>query len=273
MSGSTRFIALIGHPVVQVKSPEPLNRWFDEHAAGAVILPMDVQSDRVGAFLEAMRATENCIGVSVTMPHKQAAFALADEVSDRARQVRAANILRRTTDGRLVGDMVDGIGMMTALEANGVSVVSRHVLVVGAGGAGTAIIHAAAEKGAAVITVIEADVARAREVVSGVSTRHPDIRVRTDLPASDTVDIAINASPAGMKPGDPHPFPLERLAGSTIIADVVTRPALTPWLVAAREQGLKIQAGAEMTLAQLSIQLNFWGFPAEAVQFSKRDRA
>ncbi|WOS66018.1 shikimate dehydrogenase family protein [Sinorhizobium fredii] len=263
ITGKTIFIPLIGHPVEQVKSPGPVNAWFSDNDVGAVLIPVDIFPEKVAAFLDAIRGTPNCPGVSVTMPHKQAACAGVDELTERARRAGAVNIIRRRPDGTLLGDMVDGDAMVAALAKNGVTVRGKTALVVGAGGAGTAIIYALAEAGAATIVVIERDGARADRLIGQLRRDYPRLQAHDVLPDDVTVDIAINASPAGMNAADSDPFPLDRLAGAEIIADAVTKPAVTPWLEEARRRGIAIQTGAEMTLAQLPTQIAFWGLDKE----------
>ncbi|WP_026617230.1 shikimate dehydrogenase family protein [Ensifer aridi] len=264
ISGKTVFIPLIGHPVEQVKSPGPMNEWFSRNGVAAVLIPVDILPEKVGAFLDAMRDTLNCAGLSVTMPHKQAAFAGVDELTDRARRAGAVNIVRRNTDGTLIGDMVDGDAMVAALAKNGVSVRGKTALVVGAGGAGAAIIYALAEAGAATLIVIERDQAKAERLIARLRRDYPQVQAHDDLPDDVAVDVAINASPAGMNEADPYPFPLERLTRAEIIADAVTKPPVTPWLEEARRRGIAIQTGAEMTLAQLPTQIAFWGLDKDS---------
>ncbi|WP_081163144.1 shikimate dehydrogenase family protein [Ensifer aridi] len=264
ISGKTVFIPLIGHPVEQVKSPGPMNEWFSRNGVAAVLIPIDILPEKVGAFLDAMRDTLNCAGLSVTMPHKQAAFAGVDELTDRARRAGAVNIVRRNTDGTLIGDMVDGDAMVAALAKNGVSVRGKTALVVGAGGAGAAIIYALAEAGAATLIVIERDQAKADRLIAHLRRDYPQVQAHDDLPDDVAVDVAINASPAGMDEADPYPFPLERLTRAEIIADAVTKPPVTPWLEEARRRGIAIQTGAEMTLAQLPTQIAFWGLDKDS---------
>ncbi|PDT81151.1 shikimate dehydrogenase [Sinorhizobium sp. BJ1] len=259
ITGKTVFIPLIGHPVEQVKSPRPVNAWFSDNDVAAVLIPVDILPDKVASFLDAIRGTGNCPGLSVTMPHKQAAYTGVDALTDRARRAEAVNIIHRRPDGTLLGDMVDGEAMVAALAKNGVSVRGKCVLVVGAGGAGTAIIYALAEAGAATIVVIERDRAKSDRLIGQLRRDYPQLQAQDSLPDDIDVDIAINASPAGMNAADPHPFPLERLTQAEIIADAVTKPPVTPWLEEARRRGIAIQAGAEMTLAQLPTQIAFWG--------------
>ncbi|MCX5496510.1 shikimate dehydrogenase [Kaistia dalseonensis] len=259
ITGTTRFISLLGHPTDQVQSPKPVNAWFVSHQVDAVMIAVDILADGVSHFLEAMRRTENCAGISVTMPHKQAAYAHADRLTDRARLAGAVNIMRRDADGALTGDMVDGQAMIMALTAHGVAVADKVALVVGAGGAGAAISHALAEAGARALVLIERDGARLKGLRRQIATRYPEIPIHDALPDGLSVNIAINASPVGMRAGDPYPFPLSRLSNAQIIADAVTKPSVTPWLQEAQRLGLKTQAGAAMTLAQLPTQLEFWG--------------
>jgi shikimate dehydrogenase len=260
VTGTTVFVPLVGHPVSQVKSPGPMNRWFHDHDIDAVIVPMDIRPERVASFFDLLRAMENCAGCSVTAPHKQAAFVACDEVSDRARRVKAANTIRRSPGGRLIGDMTDGLAFVASLTAHGVSAEGAHVLLVGAGAAGTAIAFELAAGGATALTVVETDQMRKRALVSELARVFP--RLATFGEAARPIDIAVNASPVGMSAHDPLPYPVERLAGARIVADVVTSPVITPWLAAARARGLAIQNGEEMAVAQLPIQLGYLRFIA-----------
>jgi shikimate dehydrogenase len=273
ITGKTAFLPLIGHPVEQVKSPGPMNRWFADNGIDAVILPMDLRPERVAAFFDVMKAMENCVGCSVTVPHKQAAFLASDEVTDRARRAKAVNTIRRSSSGRLYGDMTDGQAMVAALQRRGVEVSGAMVLLVGAGAAGTAIAFELAEKGAAGIVIIERDPMRQRALMNELKAFYPVLELAAALEPGRPVDIAINASTVGMHPSDPMPYPLEALAGARIVADAVTKVDVTPWLREAERRGLAIQTGEEMAVAQLPIQLSYLRFmdpgsqmPASAAQ-------
>jgi shikimate dehydrogenase len=263
VTGRTLVIPLVGHPIEQVKTPGPMNRWFGEHDVDAVVVPIDIRPGRVADFFDVLKTTENCVGCTITMPHKQAAFAAADEVSERARRAKAVNIIRRSPSGKLVGDMTDGMAMVVALKGHDVSIPGRNVLIVGAGGAGTAIAHAIADEGAASLTIVERDQMRQRALLTDLARFYPNVAVFERLSAGMTIDIAVNASPAGMQANDPYPFPLEELASAFIIADAVTKPAVTPWLTEAARRGMKTQAGEEMALAQVPILLHYLRFLPE----------
>lgn len=269
VTGKTLVIPLVGHPVEQVKTPGPMNLWFAEHGVDAVVVPIDIRPERAASFFEVLKATENCAGCTVTMPHKQAAFAACDEVSARARRAKAVNIMRRTPTGKLIGDMTDGVAMVMALRQHGVQVAGSNVMVIGAGGAGTAIAHAVAEEGAASLTVIEPDQMRQRALLVDIERFHPQIAVSEQPVPTRPIDIAINASPAGMHHHDPYPYPPELLPAGSVLADAITHPVVTRWLTEAARRGARIQTGEEMALAQVPILLRYLRFmPAKAAAAS-----
>lgn len=257
---ATRIIPMIGHPIAQVKSLGPINAWFLERGVDACLAPVDILPERVAAFLEAVRGWENCVGVSTTLPHKQAAFAACDTLSDRARIARAVNIVRREADGSLHGDMTDGVAFCGEVARKHVKLDGCAFLLVGAGGAGGAVAHAMAEAGASSVAVIDIDEQRRSALIASLREHHDNLTVTGALAPGTHIDVALNATPLGMKPEDAMPFDLDLLPRTALIADAVTRPVMTKWLTAARVRGNAIQTGEEMAVAQLPIQLPFWGF-------------
>ncbi|MFE0753870.1 shikimate dehydrogenase family protein [Inquilinus sp. NPDC058860] len=259
ISGRTSIVPLIGHPVAQVKTPGPMNRAFAGRCVDAVMIPLELEPASVPGFFEVFRRCANGAGVSVTVPHKQAAFAAMDRVTPRAAAVRAVNIVRRDPDGTLVGDMTDGLAFVAALHGHGVDPAGSHLLLIGAGGAGSAIADAVAAAGAASVTVIDPDAARASALAEGLEQRHPELAVHRGLRPGAPIDIAANASPLGMRPDDPLPFDPAMLPPGALAADAVTAPPVTPWLDQARRRGHPILTGLDMALAQLPFQLAHLG--------------
>jgi shikimate dehydrogenase len=264
ISGTTSCIPLIGHPVAQVRTPQPINRHFADRDIDAIMFPFDLAPSRVADFFNTVRGWENCRGVSVTYPHKQAAFAQVDAATERARRVGAVNTIRRESDGRLLGEMTDGLAFVAALRATGAAIEGCRFLLVGAGGAGAAIAQAVAEANAATIVVNDIDRMRQQALIGSLRIHHPGVEVHDWLPAGLAVDIAANASTLGMGAGDAHPFDLDRLPSHAIVADAVTMPDVTPWIAQARERGHRVQTGIQMALAQLTVQLGFLGYPVDA---------
>ncbi len=263
ITGTTHCIPLIGHPVAQVKTPQPINQHFARQGTDAVMLPMDILPAAVPGFFATLRGWQNCLGVSVTIPHKQAAFANMDRLTPRATIAQAVNIIRREADGTLVGDMTDGLAFVAALQAHGVVISRGPFVLVGAGGAGSAIAAAVADEHPTLLVILDIDPIRAKNLVARLRQQHPALAIITELPAGCVPQVVANGSPLGMKADDPLPFPLDGLPPQTLLADVVTKPAITPWLALGQSRGHAIQTGDEMALAQLPFQFAHLGLSSE----------
>ena len=205
----TRIIPMIGHPIAQVKSLAPINAWFAGAGVDACMTPVDVEPARVPAFFEFVRGSSNCIGVSVTLPHKQAAFAACDRLSSRAQVARAVNIMRREQDGLLYGDMTDGVAFCSEIARKGVKIEGAAFLLIGAGGAGSAVAHAMAEHGASSIAVVDIDVQRRHALVESLREHYRDLAIVDAASAASHADVALNATPMGMREDDPLPLLLK----------------------------------------------------------------
>ncbi|MCP5155819.1 MAG: shikimate dehydrogenase [Ectothiorhodospiraceae bacterium] len=263
VTGKTRVISMLGHPIAQVKSPGNLNGRFEATGQDVVVVPFDVGEGAVEAFFALHRRLENNLGILVTVPYKQAAFAACDETSPRARLLGACNVVRREPDGRLVGDMVDGLGYLAALAANGVDPKGMDTLVVGGGGVGSAIADALAGAGARRVVVLEIDEARRERLLAHLRRAYPGTAVGDVVEPGQRFGIIANATPLGMRAGDPLPLPAERIDPDAFVTDVVTDPVTTPFLEAARSRGCGVQTGPEMTVPQAALFARYLGVPID----------
>jgi shikimate dehydrogenase len=254
---------MIGHPTAQVKSPTTFNGYFREKHIDGVMVAIDVHPDAVAHFFSLLREWRNCPGCVVTIPHKQEAARQADELSPRARDLGSVNVLRRTQDGRLVGDMVDGLGFLEALKAHGFDPRGKRIVVFGAGGAGGAIAYAVADARAAQLVVVDTDGVRQGKILALVASRYPQVSLSGAPAPLSGFDLAVNATPLGMNDDLRTPFPLDTLGPATFVADVVTEPEITPWLRGAKERGCRIQTGYEMTLGQFAVMGRHMGIDIE----------
>ena len=219
VSGFTQVVAVIGHPITQVKSPENFNRFFADQQMDSVMIPVDIAPEAVADFLQALRGWHNMSGVLVTVPHKQRAAALVDELTPRAQHLNAINVIRKLADGRLQGDMLDGVGFQLAAEAHGFSAGGKKGLLSGCGGVGSAIAWGLCEAGIRQLALYDQNPATLQLLHNRLAT---------------------------------HPL-------STHVADVVTAPIITPLLAFARDRGCAIQTGPEMALAQMKLMGQFIG--------------
>lgn len=256
ISGATQLVAIVGHPVSQVKSPANFNGYFANAGQDLAMIAMDVRPQSIGACVELLRGWENLLGCVVTIPHKQAFGVLVDKLSERARVLGSVNVVRREADGQLVGDMVDGLGFLNAARDKGFDPRGARALVVGAGGAGGAIAHALCEAGAAELTILDIDESRRDSLVSLLQKNFTSVVLPHEKHNLASLDLVVNATPIGMQQTSAMPIAehlLQSLQPQTLVADVVTSPALTPFLTFAMGKGCRVQSGPEMARAQLEL--------------------
>jgi shikimate dehydrogenase len=251
-TGTTSFYTMIGTPITQVKSPLLYNRYFADHGIDAVMIAMDVPSDQVKNHFKHMRAISNFGGSIVTIPHKQAAVDSMDEMSERAKVLVSVNVVR-AENGRLIGDMVDGLGFMVAVKNHGLSIPGKRAVIIGGGGAGAAIAQAIAQAGADEVVIKEIRTERHELLEHLLKEADPEIKVSFELHTLQDFDLVVNATPVGMNDDPRVPFPTQTLSPPTLVADVVTNPKVTPWLAAALKKGCAVQYGAEMVYGQFGL--------------------
>jgi shikimate dehydrogenase len=252
LNGATRLHLIVGDPVAQTKSPAGLTREFAARKANAVCVPVHVAAADFDAFMAAAKRVRNLDGIIVTIPHKFSALAHCDEVTGRARLLGAVNVLCRLADGRWRGDQTDGTAMVAALRQAGCDPAGRQALVVGAGGAGSAVALALIDADVAALGVTDMDAHRRDDLVRRLAIR-AGAAVRAAAADPSGFGLIVNATPAGMRPGDPLPVDGARLDGAAVVADLITEPAMTPLLEAARRRGCKVVTGVDMFAAQAGI--------------------
>jgi shikimate dehydrogenase len=243
-SGATRLFPVVGDPIAQVKSPYGVTEAFEARGANAICVPMQVAPGDWPGFVACMRSMKNVDGLIVTVPHKFAAFAACDAVTERAAFLRTVNTIRRLPDGRFLGDMFDGVGFVEACRENGCAFAGKRALLVGAGGAGTAIAHAVAASGVARLAIADIDAARRDELAERLS--RAGFAAVAGEPDPAEADIVLNATPLGMRADDPPPVPLDRLRPGHFVGDVVTKPERPPLILAAEALGLPTSNGVAM---------------------------
>ena len=182
INGETRLYVIIGHPVAQVRSPTTFNPLFRAAGMNAVMVALDIPPANLDRAVAGLKAMANLDGIVATVPHKARMVDLLDEILPTGRMVGAVNAARRAPDGRWVGDMFDGRGAVQGLRAQGIDPAGRSVLLVGAGGAGSAVAFAMAEAGVARLTIFDVEQAKAGRVIEGVRTAYPNVRAEAGPP-------------------------------------------------------------------------------------------
>ena len=156
-----------------------------------------------------------------------------------------------------------GIGCINALKLNGFSVTGKKIVLIGGGGAGSAIADAIGEHRAAQLSLVEIDKLKSDTLLLKLQKQYPALTLENNISRPEEIDIVINASPSGMNKNDLLPIDPYTFRSGIVIADSVTKPNFTPFLKSAKSNGCFIQKGSEMADAQLPIFLDFLGTPPE----------
>jgi shikimate dehydrogenase len=261
IDGDTRLIAHIGYPTASFTAPSIYNPWFARRGINAAVVPLGVTSEGFReAFPQICRFT-NFHGALITMPHKVAVVDWLDEASAAVRVAGACNAVRRSGDGKLIGDMFDGEGFVRAAAAASHNIVGQRVLIVGAGGVGSAIAAACAKAGAGEIALTDTRAEAAERLADRLGLNYPGLTLSVGSNDPEGFDVAVNATPLGTYPGDPLPMDPSRLSPSALVGEVVLKPAMTAFLAAAKARGVASVTGLDMLFEQIPAYLEFFGFP------------
>lgn len=260
ITGKTTLVAHIGYPTESFRAPTIYNPWFEKHGVDAVVVPMGCRADDYPAFFRSLFRLTNIRGALVTMPHKVTTVGLLDEASTAVKIAGSCNAVLLRPDGTLAGDMFDGTGFVRGLRRKGLRLEGARCLVVGAGGVGSAIVASLAGEGVGAITLVDTHRASAEALAARVIAHHPAVAVEVGRNDPAGYDLVVNATPLGMKPDDPLPFDVSRLAPSTFVGEVVMKQEITPLLAAARARGCRYQVGTDMLFEMIPAYLEFFGF-------------
>ena len=260
ISGKTTLIAHIGFPTEAFKAPMIYNPWFDQQGIDAAVIPMGVRPEDYAVSLKAIFRMSNVRGALVTMPHKVVTNALVDELTPTARIAGASNAVLLRPDGTLLGDQFDGAGFVRGIERKGLKLAGRRVLVSGNGGVGCAIAASLAAAGVAQMALYDGSPAASEALAGRLREHYPKLEIGLGSNDPAGFDLIVNATPLGMKEGDPLPFDMARVASTTFVGEVVMKQEMTPLLLAAQARGCPFQLGTDMLFEMIPAYLEFFGF-------------
>jgi shikimate dehydrogenase len=217
---------------------------------------MEVPADDLDTVLAGLTASRNVDGILVTMPHKFTAFTHCATSSERAKMLRLVSVIRRNPDRTWHGDMLDGLAFVKAQKDHGARPEGARALLVGAGGAGSAIAIELLQAGVRELVIHDADESRVATLVDLLS----DVgrgRVSAGPPDPTGCNLVFNASPMGMEDEDPLPVDAALLRSSMFVGDVIAGHGVTPFLEAAQAAGCKTANGDHMVEAAQDLMVDF----------------
>ena len=254
ISGMARLAGIAGWPVGQSLSPALHGYWLAEHGIDGAYVPLAVKPEDFARVVDGLRRA-GFRGVNVTIPHKEAAFALAEHHDDAARVIGAVNLLVFGENG-VEGRNADALGLSAALvDGLGPDPVKGKVTAIwGAGGAARAAIYALAEMGASEIRIFNRTPARAMALVS---TFGPQVSAALTAAcyeawpqAAKDVTLVVHTTSTGMKQTPSLDLPLDGLPGDAAVFDAVYNPLETGLLTRAKARGLRTVDGLGMLMHQ-----------------------
>jgi shikimate dehydrogenase len=268
-------LGVLGYPIGHTLSPLMHTTAAQYHSLDLTYLAFSVVPADLPAALAGVKAL-GFRGLNLTIPHKEAAIQLVDELTEEARLIRAVNTIV-LTENKLIGDNTDGRGFIMSLEKDvGERVKDKNILLLGAGGSARAIAVHLALAGAGKIVIANRTLSRAQELVSYLHDAFPSLVIQALplkyemlTPYLEEAEIIINTTSVGMKPTDDLIVPAECLKPYHLVCDIVYRPLHTPLLQAARARGARTLGGLGMLIYQGALSFSLWtglDMPVELVR-------
>lgn len=248
MTNATLRAGIFGWPVEHSKSPRLHGHWLARYGIDGAYVHLPASPEAFPGQVRRL-AAEGWRGANVTIPHKEAALALADEASERARAIGAANTLV-FENGRIHADNTDAFGFIESLKDGGSFPASLPAAILGAGGAARAVIWALLDAGVPEVRLTNRTRARADALAGAFGVRVRVVPWGDRSAAVAGAGIVVNTTSLGMKGQPPLEIDLLGAAEGAVATDAVYTPLMTPFLVAAEKAGLRPVDGLGMLLHQ-----------------------
>jgi shikimate dehydrogenase len=250
---------VIGSPIAHSKSPQLHGHWLKVHHLPGYYIPMDVSADNLENVIRTLPEM-GFVGVNITVPHKERVMRMADQVTDRATLIGAANTLIFLKDGKIHADNTDGYGFIQNLKQNAPQWDAKAgpAAVFGAGGAARAVIVSLLDAGAPEVMVANRTRMRAEALRADFGKR---VKVVDWVQAGNMLEVAatvVNTTSLGMVGKPPFRVPFEALQKGTLVTDLVYAPLKTPLLQEAEEMGCITVDGLGMLLHQAVPAFERW---------------
>jgi len=249
---------VIGHPIAHSRSPIIHGTWLAEHGIDGSYSATDVAPAELPAFFDRLRSGEFA-GGNVTIPHKEAVFALCDSVDPLARTIGAVNTLV-VTDGKVYGTNTDYLGFLGNLDAGAPfwSDDLENAVVLGAGGASRAVLVALQSRNVGTIHLLNRTLANAVRLASEIGGNIIPHEFSAFADVAPAARLVVNTSSVGMHGTRFDNLDLGLLPDDALVTDIVYAPLITPLLADAATRGLPVVDGLGMLLHQAVPGFEAW---------------
>lgn len=254
----SQWAGVIGFPISHSKSPIIHGAWLQRYGVQGKYTAIEVRPEELESFLR-NASRDGFVGVNVTIPHKEAALALADEATPLAQRIGAANTL--TFNGeRIHADNTDAFGFLENLKSSAPdwSAGDGPAVVLGAGGAARAIVAALVDAGAPEVRLANRTRSRAQALAADISGPIAVIDWPVEAAAMKGAATIVNTTSLGMKGQPPLEIDLSKAPDTALATDIVYVPLITPFLETAQARGLRIVDGLGMLLHQARPGFERW---------------
>lgn len=255
----TARFAVLGQSLPHTWSPYIHNSLFDAAGLDAVYLPVTVPPERLGSVTDVFRSCFS--GFNVTIPYKEKILPFLDDIDEAAQVCGAVNTVE-IRNGRMIGHITDGLGMLRAIEEKGVKTHQADVLILGGGGAARVAGYAFLSRGGRVTFAVR-DTQKGDALAHALAKTQQDglhrLSVRPLADCAEAHDILINCTPVGMYPHvDACPVSADVIARCRAVFDAVYNPRETRLLALAKQNGLPAIEGLGMLFYQAVEAQKFW---------------
>lgn len=261
MNNEFTVTGVIGYPISHTVSPKMHSFWMSRYGVKGYYIPLKVKPDDLEKALQLL-----CVigfkGVNITIPHKEKAAALVDEIDDISKKIGAINTIIIRENGKLEGINTDVFGFRQNLESAGFKAKEEDfALVVGAGGGARAVVSALQEMGVSNIGVFNRSKSRAEKCAKDLSVKNIEIitggldEIEKFIPLTS---LLVNATPLGMKGQDRLDIDITKLPVTAWVTDLVYNPLETELLRKAKARGCKTVDGLGMLLHQGRKAFSCW---------------
>jgi shikimate dehydrogenase len=242
---------VMGWPIAHSRSPLLHNYWFERHGLAGAYVPIAVKPENLAAALRALHPL-GFSGCNLTIPLKQHAMTIVDEVDAVAKRIGAISCVAVGPDGRLSGTNNDWYGFVHNLrqEAPGWRADAGPAVVLGAGGGSRAVCYGLMQEGAKEIRLVNRTFARAKGIADEFGGPIKALHWEQRDDALDGAAMAVNATSQGMAGQPALDVRLDKLSKAALVADIIYTPLETPFLAAARSRGNPTVNGLGMLLHQ-----------------------